>query len=463
MREYLLWFITFILGFYSLKDWFKPVPFLILMMPLYGHPDFPSGAFGIQGLNPWNVLLLATFLSYLLQRKQDAANWDMDKGVTILLLFYISIIIISALRAVFDVQTLHDYGKMLTSGQIVSENLINCIKFLIPAYLVFTGARTESRRKLILWAIIASHLYIALVVIRGIPISAVTDENVLTHLGLKILQKTFSWSKVNTATLLAGGAWATLFAVPYLLAKRPRLSSVAPFTLFVLTSFALALTGGRMGYAVWIILFLIFSFLRWKKGLLLIPLISVIILSIVPSVRDRFLQGISIDKNNIVIEDTYKMTSGRTDAWPVVIDRISRAPWIGYGALAMIRTGATAEVAEKLNIQEGERGFPHPHNAYLWLFLDTGILGAAPILLFWAIVLYRSNKLCGVAGSESDAIGITSLATSLSLLIAGLGSQNLYPVHGAIAMWAAIALAFRLYADRRASRSLAGSLTCKNA
>jgi O-antigen ligase len=387
----------------------------------------------------------------------------MDNGVTILLLFYVGIIIFSTFRALFDIQTLRYYGNTFTSGQIVSEYLINCIKFLIPAYMVFTGARTESRRKLILWAVIISHLYIALIVIKGIPISAVGNEKALTQIGLKILQKTFSWSKVNTAMLLAGGAWATLFAIPYLIERKTRYTSLIAIGLFILTSFALALTGGRMGYAVWIILALLFSLMRWKKGLILIPLFAVTLISILPSVSDRFLQGISTENSNITIEDSYQMTSGRTDAWPVIIDRIKQSPLTGYGTLSMIRAGAQAEVDEKLDVNEGERGFSHPHNAYLWLLLDTGILGTVPILLFWVIVLYRSKKLCGVTGSESDSIGITSLTTSLAFLIASLGSQNFYPTHSSIAMWAAIALAFRLYADRRASRSLAGSLTCKNA
>lgn len=447
MRVYLLWLVTFILCSYSTKDWFKPVPFLILLMPLYGHPDFPSGALGVQGLNPWNVLLLVTFFSYQRQKEQDGSIWDMDTGVTTLLIIYVGIIIISALRGMFDIQTLRDYGNTFTRGFIVSEYLINSIKFLIPAYLVFTGARTESRRRLVLLAIVGSILYITFVVIKGIPISAVTDEKALTRIGLKILQQTFSWSKVNTAMLLAGGAWVILFSVPYLIGKKKRFTSLVSMGLFALTSFALALTGGRMGYAVWGILAILFSFVRWKKGLILIPLLATIVISVLPSARERFLDGISTD-NGFTVEDSYAMTSGRTDAWPVVIDRIVQSPLIGYGALSMIRTGAAAEVAYLLNTSEGERGFPHPHNAYLWLLLDTGILGTVPILFFWIIVLYRSRKLCGVAGSESDAIGITSLTTSLALMLAGLGSQNFYPVHGAIVMWAAIALTFRLYADR---------------
>jgi O-antigen ligase len=450
MRIYLLWFIILTLGCYSLKDWFKPVPFLILMMPIYGHPEFPSGALGIQGLNPWNILLLITILSYLLQKNQDASIWDMDVGVTILLFFYIGIIVISVFRALFDIPTLLYYeSPYTTSASIINEYLVNCIKFLIPAYLVFTGARTEFRRKLVLWAIIGSHLYIAFIVIKGIPVSAVGDEKALTLIGLKILQKNFSWSKVNTAMLLAGGAWAILFTMPYLIGKKARYTSPIAIGLFILTSFALALTGGRMGYATWILLALLFSLMRWKKGLILIPLFAVTVLSILPSVGDRFLQGVATENTDITIENSYKMTSGRNEVWPVVINRISQSPLIGYGALSMTRTGAQAEVAAILNTPQGERGFPHPHNSYLWLLLDTGIIGAVPILLFWVIVLYRSKKLCGVAGSESDAIGITSLTLSLAFLIAGLGSQNFYPTHGAIAMWAAIALAFRLYTDRQ--------------
>ena len=445
MRDLLLWGVICFFSIYAMRNWFAPVPVLILMMAIYGNAEMPGSIAGIQGLNPWNILVTMTFLAYLSQKKRDSAYWDMDGRATLLFIIYFVAIIISALRLMADQQTLLFYGIEQGTGALFSEYLFNPIKFLIPGYLVFVGARTPERRKIILWAIILVHLGIAVLTIRSIPLSAVTSGDDLTQVGLKVLQKKFSWSKVHTAMLLGCGAWAVLFASYFLFSRKQRFLTLA---LFAFMTLALALTGGRMGYAVWTILGIVFAFTRWKKGLFILPIIMLIVIAILPSVSERLLQGTSTYGQEITIENSSTVTSGRTVAWPVAIDRISQSPFIGYGGMAMVRTGAMAEVAEINNTPEGERGFPHPHNAYLRILLDSGILGTIPILILWSMVLMRSYKLCGDMGSENDAIGITCLCLVLGLCLAALGSQDFYPVHGTIALWASIGLTLRVYIDK---------------
>lgn len=451
MRDLLLWGIVFFFSLYAFKNWFAPVPILILMMAIYGNSEMPGSIAGIQGLNPWNILVFVTFLAYLAQKKQESAFWDMDGKATLLFIIYFMAIIVSAFRLMADQKTLLFYGVEQGTASLFSEYIFNPIKFLIPGYLVFVGARTPERRKIILWAIILVHLGIAVLTIRSIPISAVTSGDDLTQVGLKVLQKKFSWSKVHTAMLLGCGAWAVLFASHFLFANKRRYLSLALFAVMIL---ALALTGGRMGYAVWIILGSVFAFTRWKKGIFILPVAVVIVFSALPSVSERLLQGTSTYGQEIIIENTSTVTSGRTVAWPVALDRISQSPLLGYGGMAMVRTGATAEVAEISNIPEGDRGFPHPHNAYLRILLDSGVVGAIPVLLLWWMILMRSYKLCGEVGTESDAIGITSFCLVMGLCLAALGSQDFYPVHGTIALWAAIGLALRVYIDKYPSKKV---------
>ena len=66
------------------------------------------------------------------------------------------------------------------------------------------------------------------------------------------------------------------------------------------------------------------------------------------------------------------MTAGRSLAWPLIIEKIRERPWEGYGRQAMLRTGVATYLYETL----GEI-FPHPHNAYLEIVFDNGIIGAA--------------------------------------------------------------------------------------
>ncbi|MCP4322568.1 MAG: O-antigen ligase family protein [Psychromonas sp.] len=443
MRELLVWTVIVFFCLYSMKDWFAGVPLLILMMAVYGDPEMPQSIAGIQGLNPWNTLLFSTTLSYIFQKKKDNAHWDMDGFATLLFVIYFIALILSAIRLLSDQETLLFYGyRYGGTGSLISEYIINPVKFLVPAYLVFVGARTPARRKLILWSIILAHIVIGLITIRNIPLSSVGSGDALTQIGLKVLQKKFSWSKVNTAMLLGCGAWAVLFSTYFLFGNKRRYLCLM---LFGLMTIALALTGGRMGYALWMIFGAYFAFTRWKKGLALLPLLTLIVLSILPSISDRILDGTG---NNGDDMNTSTMTSGRTVAWPVVIDKIEQSPIFGYGGLAMIRTGAATEVSEIMQLKDGDRGFPHPHNAYLRILMDSGVVGGVPIMILWIIILLRSYNICGKMGSEEDAIGITSFCLALGLCIAALGSQNFYPLHGSIALWASIALTFRIYTDK---------------
>ena len=52
----LLGFIGF-LSAYAWKDWFKSLCGLILLIGIIQHPDMPRNVLGIQGLNPWNLIL----------------------------------------------------------------------------------------------------------------------------------------------------------------------------------------------------------------------------------------------------------------------------------------------------------------------------------------------------------------------------------------------------------------------
>ena len=106
MRVYLLWLIIFSLSVYSFKDFFKPTLFLIAMMAFYGHPDMPSNMAGIQGLNPWNLLMAACVGSYLVNKNREGLKFDMDPLMMSLLILFVILSLVSTTRLVLDFGTL---------------------------------------------------------------------------------------------------------------------------------------------------------------------------------------------------------------------------------------------------------------------------------------------------------------------------------------------------------------------
>ena len=127
-----------------------------------------------------------------------------------------------------------------------------------------------------------------------------------------------------------------------------------------------------------------------------------------------------------------------------MIEEIGKSPVIGYGRNAMQRIGLTSWLLDNL----GEE-FAHPHNAYLEYLLDNGILGFLCGMPIFAILLRRNFQLFRDRDDLLyEVAGGASLALLLALLIAGFGAQTLYPRAGVVPMWAALAVALRVWVQR---------------
>ena len=64
IRLTLLWMFIAFVGLYAWKDWYKALCGLILLMGVIEHPDMPRTMFGIQGLNPWNILCIMVLMGF---------------------------------------------------------------------------------------------------------------------------------------------------------------------------------------------------------------------------------------------------------------------------------------------------------------------------------------------------------------------------------------------------------------
>ena len=157
------------------------------------------------------------------------------------------------------------------------------------------------------------------------------------------------------------------------------------------------------------------------------------------------LQGFGKTERGFVSNtDDNEITAGRTLVWPLVIEKIGKSPLIGYGRNAMQRIGLRAWALDYLNDE-----FSHPHNAYLEYLLDNGILGFLCGMPIYGLQLRRSYQLFL---DRSDVLfevaGGISLALLMALLIAAVGAQTFYPREGVVPMWAALAVALRVWVQR---------------
>ena len=392
--------------------------------------------FGIQGLNPWNFLFIGVFLAWLANRRRADLTWDMPRHISVLLLMYLGVILVGVLRAVFDHSNLEGYSL----SSLISEELINKIKWVLPGILLFDGCRTRRRVIMALICLLAVYFLISVQVIRFMPLSALGDSGLIDRSRIR-LGRYIGYSACDLSAMLAGVSWGLLAALPLLRKKKYWVIVLA--TAGVVT-FGQALTGGRAGYIAWGATGLMLCLLKWRKYLILAPVAVILLPIILPGVTARMLEGFGA--TNVAGQKTIdqeELASGRLLMWPYVIDKISQSPLVGYGRLAMKRTG----LYDRIETEHPGTGAPHPHNMYLETLLDNGLLGSLPILLFWWMVVLYSARLFRSSNRLFSAVGGLALSLILAQLVAGLGSQHFYPEESTLGMWVAIFLSLRVYLE----------------
>jgi hypothetical protein len=452
IRHTFLWLSVCGILVYSWKDWYRGLCGLILQMAVLEHPDMPKSVFGIQGLNPFNLLLFNIMLAWLSQRRREGLKWDLPRHIVVLLLLYLGVVIVSVIRMLsVDIEFLKLYYDTNTSG-LVSDYLVNTIKWVIPGLLLFDGCRTEQRFRLAVCCTLGVYVLLAVQVIKWMPPQYALDPEALARRSVRVIEGGIGYSRVNLSSMLAGASWAVLAA---------RVLVGGPARIWVLLIalslvYAQAMTAGRAGYAAWVVVGLILSVLKWRRLLFFIPFVIALVIWLAPGVAGRMTEGFTAetrDVNRRVEEErgspdgrihAYTVTAGRSFIWPFVVAKIQERPWVGFGRQAMLTSGVAWDIWT-----EYREAFPHPHNAYLELLFDNGVIGFGLVLSFYLVVLRHSIGLFFDSRSKTF-VGIGGLTTALvlALMVAASGSQSFYPVEGWMCMWCAIGLMLRVRVQR---------------
>lgn len=439
MRVIVLYILVGGFAIYAWKNWFVSLCALIVMMAVMNRADMPRSIAGIQGLSLWNALFLVVALAWAANRRREGLLWDMPSHISLLLWLSLFVVFFGFLRAVLD----RSHIEMYTVEDLVSEHLINTIKWFLPALLLYDGCRTRSRTLMAMGSIFIMYLLIAALVIRRMPMEALYAYSESVQLSRLKLHKAVGYHAVDTSAFLAGAFWAVIAFLQLIRQKKYQLLALGAGGVILIGQ---ALTGGRGGFLAWGCTGLTMCVLKWRRYLLAVPVAAILLPVLFPGPTERMLLGFGQrDVTGEETVDTQAVGSGRLQVWPYVIEEIGKSPWIGYGRLAMRRIGLTRRVGLEL----GDDTWPHPHNMYLAFLLDNGILGSVPVFLFWGIMLLCSGRLFMSRNRLYSAVGGATLAIILCQLYAGIGGQHFYPRESTLATYAAMFLAFRVYMEEK--------------
>ena len=130
-----------------------------------------------------------------------------------------------------------------------------------------------------------------------------------------------------------------------------------------------------------------------------------------------------IDNSGLIFNSVGKDSTltGRTDLWQLTTDMVWRQPWLGYG-LGGFWQGLNG--AESGYILRAVTWTPsHPHNGYLQLLLDLGILG---FVIFSIGFLISTVKAIKLVRSTTAAAALWPIVHMVQLLITSTTETQLF-------------------------------------
>ena len=419
-----------------LTDYRVGVVFLTFILPFADSYYLPK----FSGFNLVGYLALATLLAFGL--RHFGGTRIVIRPPSWLIMLYVLPILAATGIGVFHLQEIPNY--LVVTEAFAQDTPIRYIKsyFIYPMLtllwmLLFANAmRTSERPQRYVWLLCSAAALPAIAVLVGVAVLGVQGISVDELSG-----GTFSNRRLLSVTgfhsneigiLLSSVFGPLLFVAGAANSLRERLI-VWPILGVVTLALLLTFTRGAYVSAGVIVLF----FLLGARGSTLAK--SVIVVAIIGiiaamggAVGSRIAEGWSGAASSDVRATA--VTSSRTNIWRALQNDVEAHPVIGNG----LRSTAWSSAAKS-------QVFPtHPHNQYLEILLDMGIIGLTLLLMFY----WRFAKLLRFA-SEATPKGLPlvtaylngAYAALIGFLISSIANGHYTPVPENTFFWASFGVA----------------------
>ena len=429
----ILLFTSVLASVFILLDFRVGVVLLVVLMPLSQSYLFPHQMAGVTGLNPLNLLLVATFGAYVLRALGDGGlKRFVPPGLFWLYLVPFFIAGYLGSRHVNEIAPWVFYYDQVDFHDDIGYLRDVVLKpfFLVLFALLVAGAVRRSRKpeKFIVPAMVSiwsmGLLVVVFVAISGASLDTLSGGNTRDYLSALGLH-------ANDLGRLYATAYALLLFTFAATGDRVLRLALAASMLLVIAALVLTFSRGAFfGFIVVNVLFILTR--RNARGLIIgAVLVCGLMLAMPGTLYDRLTAGFGGDLNTL--------TAGRTgQIWEPLLPDFWRSPFIGSGLSSVLWSNANRS---ETMLQVG-----HAHNAYLQTLLDMGVIGLVLVLTFFVLMLRefrRASKDASLSPTlrgffEGAAIGL------ISFLIAGFAGSFLTPCPEQSFLWLAAGMAYGL-------------------
>jgi O-antigen ligase len=437
--------LSFIACLLCLRDFRVGVALLIMIMPISSSTLFPHAMFGVTGFNPLNLLLVATLAVFLMR----AAGTEALHGFIPRPLWWLYILPL-AFAAVIGMEHIREIPRIFKASEMiyfdtrfgyVRDVLLKPMGLVV--YAVLVGAAVAWSKKperfvipMLISVFVMAGMAIIFIVSSGVSLSALAGEysrHFLSTLGLHandlgrlyavgFALLLFVWDRTSRMTL-----------------KTVLLAAMVTVVAALLLTFS---RGAFFGFVVVCVLY--FALRRSLKTLILaITLLPPAIMFLPGAFWYRFQTGIDSGINEI--------TAGRYDEiWmPLLPELLKTPPW-GNG-LGSIMWARAMRFEEMFTVA-------HPHNAYMQVYMDLGIIGALLVLAFWIHSLVGFWRLSEEKRLIPEMQGFFEGAAVglVSFLVAGIAGSSLMPAPEQGYLWLAVGMMYGVRKHLARMPALAG-------
>lgn len=421
-HEIIIFAISVILAGVAICRYSFGVWICVALLPLSATYLIGRQFFGITGLNPFNIILVATILSFIVTHvvRPEKAPWP---RMPLIFWIFVAMFVFYGIVGCFYIHlappTWKDGGgiQYWTVQRYVLEQIGKPLLVVVVTLLVSSLAKSGKVKGLI-WAIaissgIVSIAVIGYVVLNSISLSVLADSS---------SRDVLSWTGLhaNSLGLFLNMSTAVLFFNA--LGDKYIRGRTILFLITVCTSTATLLTFSRGAFLGLVVIGMYYLMTRKKILELLIAIVvcALGILFVPDAVYDRALTG--LDK-----KDANAISAGRTTViWPAMLPVFLENPFVGHGLSSTLWTAPRGKGFY----------FGHPHNAYLASLLDFGVFGSVIVLLLYFKMWALLRRICIVYQNTCFGRSFEGYAVCVILLIVqGITGQTLNPSHIQAWMW----------------------------
>jgi hypothetical protein len=411
---------------------------LLVMLPISASSLFPHGMLGITGLNPLNMLLMATLGAYLIHGRMQKAGTLVPQP---LIWFILVPIALAGLNGMDNLHKIPSFFYEVGSIDFHTERqylIVTVVKpFVTVAVAVMIGAavaRSEKPEGFII-AIALSAWLIPLVqlgfaITKGVPLAEMASPGARSFyapIGMHA-------NELGRVHLYA----AALLLFVWAEARRPGLRLFLLVTLGVL-AMALLLSFSRAAIASAGVVGALFLLWKFNAKTASLALLALIVIGAVVGdvVYARLTLGVD--------ESADAMSAGRIEGiWLPLLPEVAKSLLWGNGHMSILwsfpmQMGAMAPVI-------------HAHNAYLETLLNMGLIGLVLALAYFLHVWKGLRALGANASLSPEMRGLFqgAIAALVGFLVTGLVGSTLTPNADSAYLWIAIGLMYGMLARRPA-------------